>query len=176
MSELLEIKPMTGEDYDCHWNYTDFNNKTILDIGADYGSTAYWFLKRGAKKVVAVEADDGHFKTLELNVGSGLLGETESIHLCVCQPSDYNILIATYKPDIVKIDIEGHERPLLEADKEIVKSVPEYLIETHTDAIFCNLATMFRELGYKVEFATHTDTIDTFGIKTSVDVLYAYRK
>jgi predicted rRNA methylase YqxC with S4 and FtsJ domains len=47
-----------NENYDLHWNYTSFKDKLVLDIGADYGTTAEFFLKKGAKKVIAVEGDE----------------------------------------------------------------------------------------------------------------------
>lgn len=41
--KLFNIPPPPyGEDYDHHWGYTSFNGKTVLDLGADYGSTAHF--------------------------------------------------------------------------------------------------------------------------------------
>lgn len=50
--------PSFGEDYDKHWNYLNFKGKKILDLGADYGSTASYFLWQGAKQVIAVERNE----------------------------------------------------------------------------------------------------------------------
>lgn len=169
---MKKLEPMTGENYELHWAYTDYTGKTILDIGADYGSTAYWFFEHGAKKVIAVEMDNNHYAQLEKNADENVI----PLHMCISQPSDYESLISQHKPDIVKIDIEGYEKPLSKANPEIIKTVPEYLIETHNADIFCELATMFNNLGYEVRFVAHTTTFPLFGKEFSVDVLYARRK
>lgn len=36
------IPPIYRKDYDKYWNFTSFENKTILDLEADYKSTAYY--------------------------------------------------------------------------------------------------------------------------------------
>jgi GT2 family glycosyltransferase len=36
--------PPYFENYDYHWGFASFRNKTVLDIGDDYGSTASYFL------------------------------------------------------------------------------------------------------------------------------------
>jgi len=54
---LREILPIFNEDYNECWGCVSYKDKTVLDLGADYGSTVYYFLKNGAKKVIAVEGD-----------------------------------------------------------------------------------------------------------------------
>jgi len=166
---MKHLEPMTGEDYNQHWNYTDFTDKVILDLGADYGSTAFWFLEHGAKEVIAVEMDDTYYAQLKKNTDD----KVHPCHMAVTKGDDYNHLIEVWKPDICKIDIEGYEASLLDAVPEQIRKVPEYLIETHNADLFCSLATMFVELGYEVKFVCHTTTFPLFGKEFSVDVLYA---
>src|SRR3990170_8039302 len=56
----IKGKPLTygPENYNVHWKYTSFKGKVILDLGADVGSTAKFFLKNGARRVIAVEGND----------------------------------------------------------------------------------------------------------------------
>jgi hypothetical protein len=154
------LRPLLGEDYEEHWNHTNFAGKTILDLGADYGSTADWFLRRGAAKVVAVESE--HYDKLA-KWADGT--RVKPINLLVQTPADYEGLISTYRPDLAKIDIEGWERPLLSADPELVKSVPEYMIETHSTELLSLFKDFLTGLGYEV---SHRGNLGE-----GVDVIYA---
>jgi predicted methyltransferase len=61
--------PIFGEDYSKHWK-ADFKGKVVLDLGADYGSTAFYFLQKGAREVIAVEGD----RILALNLAKNAKG------------------------------------------------------------------------------------------------------
>jgi len=126
--------PLLPEDYEAHWNVTSFKDKVILDIGADWGTTAIFFLKKGAKKIIAVEPADpriGHFAKLE----EYWKDYPEILIPISCEipdtPQNFEKYIRDYKPDIVKIDCEGCEKALLSVDKKLIEMVPEYLIEIH---------------------------------------------
>src|SRR4030042_374590 len=60
-------RPFIDEDYNHHWGFADFKGKSVLDLGADYGSTAWFFIEKGAKLVVAVEGDHDRAATLATN-------------------------------------------------------------------------------------------------------------
>jgi hypothetical protein len=101
--------PMTGEDYFKHWK-ADFQGKCVLDLGADYGSTACYFLRRGAREVIAVEGN----RILALNLARNAKRERRitPIQGMITRPEQVDALILKYKPDIVKVDIEGCESAL----------------------------------------------------------------
>lgn len=61
------LPPNNNENYDKHWNYASFKDKIVLDLGADYGSTASYFLWRGAKQVIAVEGSKEFADALRKN-------------------------------------------------------------------------------------------------------------
>lgn len=154
----FRLKPYLGEDYEDHWNFTDFKNKVILDLGADYGSTADWFLSKGATKVVAVES----LNFPELAAWADGV-KVIPVNLLIQTPADYERLITEYHPDVAKIDIEGWERPMLEADPLLIGSVKEYMIETHSKELFNLLTSFLTKLGYQVthsrELGPETDVI-----------------
>ena len=81
--------------------------KTVLDIGAGRGETAWFFLKHGAAKVVCVEPDMKSFADLEANSRRNLW--------------DVELINEKFRPDhlliphdFVKIDCDGGEACLLE--------------------------------------------------------------
>lgn len=91
------------ENYDEHWNFTSFNNRTVLDIGADVGSTVEYFLNKGAVRVIAVEGDKNLARKLCRNYRKSR--NVICINCFITTGLDIAVLIAKYQPDIVKIDV-----------------------------------------------------------------------
>jgi len=147
------VPPLYGENYDRHWNFTSFEDKVVLDLGADYGSTAYYFLGKGAKRVIAVEGDTGlaekfasNFKKDERVISiAGFIEKAEQV----------DNLILSYHPDIVKVDIEGNEKCLLDAKR--VDDVKEWLIEAHTEEAYRTLCRFLAERGFRVRVFNYLD-------------------
>jgi hypothetical protein len=124
----LFISPIYKEDYEFQWGLTDYENTTVLDIGADIGSTAYFFAKNGAKQIIAVEGSKKLFNQLKLNVN---LRKVVPIFLYITTPADIEKLIKKWKPDIIKMDIEGAEINLLQIRDLIFQDIPKLMIEIH---------------------------------------------
>jgi len=134
----MTVKPLHRANYEVHWGPIDYKGKVILDIGADYGSTADFFLRKGAMKVIAVERDQGYFERL----CARSLGQPEIVPVSkdMVAPTDFLALLEEYDVDIMKVDCEGCEALLLELDDDVFSRVPEYLIEVHPKetAEICN--------------------------------------
>jgi hypothetical protein len=139
------FRSLHTEDYDEHWKYLSFKNKNILDIGADYGSTVSYFIKLGASKVVAVEGNPKLASNLKKNY------EGKSNVICIEQfirkSEDIDRVLETYRPDVVKCDIEGWETCLLKAKVSLVK---EWLIEVHDPITLRQLLKKFRRENFQV--------------------------
>lgn len=172
---VKKIKPRYSENYDYHWGFASFHNKTVLDLGADYGSTASYFLQNGAQRVIAVESDPKLFSKLVANyTGNSLI---TAINLEVRDPQQIESLVSRFKPDILKADCEGCELNLLKVEERTLKAVPEFLIETH-DHIFKRstsqrIERLFRRLGYR--YATY-EIIPSVKGKLKVKVVHAKRE
>ena len=107
----------------------NYDNLRVLDIGADIGSTASFFLEKGAKEVIAVEREKDLFVHLENNASQYL--NMTAVYLDVCSPTVLGILLEKYKADIVQIDCEGCEVNLMGVSKEALRSSSLYIIELH---------------------------------------------
>ena len=105
--------------------------KTVLDIGAGSGETAYFFFEHGASKVVAVESSEEDVKFLRENARR----HDWNIEI-IEQPFSLSHLKEPF--DFMKMDIEGGERLLLDLDKIDFPCV----LEAHT----VDLAHAFRSL------------------------------
>lgn len=131
IEEIPYIEPISiGEKYEFSYRGIDYAGKTVLDIGADVGSTASYFLRRGARGVIAVEASKKYFDIL-LENAKGMRGLCTPIFMKVTEPVQLSSLLDTYKPDVLHMDCEGCERVLLSIKVEEWKNVPEYELEVH---------------------------------------------
>ena len=155
--------PIFHEDYNAHWNYFSFKDKTILDLGADYGSTAYFFGKNGASKVIAVEGDKIFFKKLQKYALK--YRYIVPIELTINSKEDIKRLISTYSPDIVKVDIEGAERLFIDFSGDCLNMVDEWLIETHEPSLSERLVEKFSVSGFSVKKIRQSEVHDILVIE-----------
>ncbi|MFZ0965711.1 MAG: hypothetical protein WAN82_03690 [Candidatus Bathyarchaeia archaeon] len=143
------ITPLYGEDYNLHWNYTSFKDKVVLDLGADYGSTAQFFLQLNARKVIAVESNGEYFRKLRKNFGKN--AQVVCIPKHISSPKHLESLIRLFEPDIVKVDIEGAEEHLHGVNKDAIESIKEWLIETHSHKLSESITGLLSKLNYNVQ-------------------------
>ena len=131
----------------------DYHHKVVLDLGADVGSTADYFLQKGAVKVFAVEGDAGLFSRLCRNIKTVLQDERfERVAPMCCQIRDpetlAGILFQT-QPQVVKMDLdsEGHiwERDLIpKLPDNVLRIAGEWLVECHQRYSFNDVAARLR--------------------------------
>jgi len=81
-------------------------DKTILDVGAGNGETAYFFFKHGARRVVCVESDAEARKILTQNI------MVNDWYALVADFPFHPSLLKSYDYDFVKFDCEGCEGDL----------------------------------------------------------------
>ena len=131
-----------------HWR-AEYFGKTVLDFGADYGSTAQFFLLEGAHKVIAVERDPKQYEQLLKN------SEGNANMRCIAKDiqsgQHLEEILALEPADICKMDIEHAERFLIDVSEKVLEQIPLYLIETHSPEILSSLTLLFNRLGYKLE-------------------------
>jgi hypothetical protein len=135
-----------GEDCNAHWNYASFKGKVVLDLGADYGSTVRYFLKKGAKFVIAVEGNPKLARELKKRYQGSEKVLCEE--LMINAPEDINKFISWKPIDIAKVDIEGAEKFLLSLPS--ITKIPTWLIETHSKEVDHQLIIYFQQNGFNV--------------------------
>jgi hypothetical protein len=70
--------------------------KTILDLGAGCGETAFFYLNHGAQRVICIEGNPSALKLLKENFGT-----------------DSRVVIVDAYVDSIKVDIEGAEEDMV---------------------------------------------------------------
>jgi len=114
-------------------------NKIILDLGACCGETAYFFLQKGAKKVVCIEPDSNRARLIDEN--------KRKLKLNIDIINDFfNPNQLSIEHDFIKCDIEGQEITLIPYAKELKPCI----LEAHGPSIEkqfrdTNFHTIFRQ-------------------------------
>jgi hypothetical protein len=168
MIVLRQILPYYGEDYDKHWGFTVFRNKVVLDVGADYGSTAYYFLKRKATAVIAVEGNVELWNGLMRHYGNKR--NVCCVFKMIASSGDFEELLKQFHVDVAKVDIEGAEAFIVGVPPKLIIDCPEWLIETHSSEIATKLEDHFLSLLFNVSMLDYSDG------STLNKILYAKRK
>lgn len=145
----------TNEDFDYHYGlrYLDWKDKIILDLGADFGSTAKCFLEKGAKKVYAVEGDKELFIKLEiLSNRDKYKGRIIPMLKFINTSDDLCNMINLYQDsDICKTDIETYEIGLILVPINILRKIKDYVIESHANVIQEPLIKRFKEAEFELK-------------------------
>lgn len=146
--EFLNMQPIWGEDFERQYGSVDYRGKRVLDVGADYGSSAAFFLRKGASQVIAIEGDNHYFQQLKDHVQE--VPEVIAIECWVNSALQFEELIETYRPHVVQVDCEGCEAHLFNVETRTLQISPEYLIEVHSPELLEGFKTMCSRLGYKI--------------------------
>lgn len=134
-------------DYVREYGMLDVEGRVIFDLGADYGTTAEFFLGKGAARVFASEKRQSFRDRLAAYAD-------EEPRLCLLppleSPEQYAEWIAQHQPYSVKSDIEGAERHILAAADDAFCGPVEYSMETHGDEMHEAMLARCERHGYRV--------------------------
>ena len=150
MMEIQSPFNETYSDYEINYGTINYRDKIVLDLGADRGSTASFFLAKGARKVIAVEGNRVLARELRAECEKPQWKDLiVPIELWIDEPADIENLITTYKPDVVKSDIEHWEILFLDCKPDVLRNVREYVMEIHEQEKQRKLVQWFTSIGYE---------------------------
>ena len=120
-----ELKPLCSwvDFYDYIWSYGSINwkQKIVLDIGADIGSSALFFLMNGADYVYLLEKEQEYKTTYEsIKQKYPILKNSIMLNSLADMPHDV---------DVLKMDCEGCELSLL--TEELLNKSMEFVVGLH---------------------------------------------
>jgi FkbM family methyltransferase len=174
-----------------------WQEKRVLDIGGFIGDSALYFLENGAKKVTIYEPLVKNIKALKFNleaypnqvevhqkaiaektgrvrlaskepIGSLGFGMEEGSYQIDCEGVTFTQLLSSHAFDIAKIDCEGAERFLSDVKDTLIKSIPYWIIETHSPSIYQSINQAFIQHGFK--------KLRDFALSPDVNLLHFERK
>ena len=128
------------KEYSRYYSSINYLGKIVVDWGADIGSSAIYFLSKGARKVYCYEVDKSKIK--KFNVVKDM---PEFKQFNLRDTVEYNIPNA--KGTILKMDIEGSEAKVL--SEEYLGHFSKFIIALHPQQIsakkFVYLSNMLKK-------------------------------
>ena len=145
---MRPLEAWNNEDFEAEYGHVDYKDKRVLDIGAEIGTTAYFFLTKGAREVIAVEGYEPYFRELVKNINGD--SRVKPVNLWITSEKDFERLVEEHNPDIVKVDIEGAEISLIKVSSEVLSKPSAWIIETHSLETKDAITSKFLNVGYKL--------------------------
>lgn len=154
MMERKIIKNIANEDPENHWGFLNVANKVVLDLGCGVNSeflpTPFYFInKKFAKKVIGVDSNPQSYNWFKTNYN------VQNFILFMDMIDRYEKMefyFDYFKPDVVKMDIEGAEYLLFGLDKELLEPVKEFAIEYHNRVALYACEDFLSKSGYQLEY------------------------
>ncbi len=187
LSVLLE--PLEDE-----YKVFDYTNKVVLDVGGFIGYSAVLFSRWGAKRVIIYEVQKDNISIINNNLALNQVNGTE--HNIAVADNDGELTlnyqeegrtnfglfgehefvvkaraaskVLTDDVDIAKFDCEGCEYSLLSVPCDIIRRVPEYVIEYHHG--LDKLREKFEKCGFRVQELWKLNTPGNIGGMKAVKV------
>ncbi len=155
-----------------HWRFLPIEGQTILDLGCGINSehtpTPMYWIQNKAKFVAGVDPSSQSYDWFKQNFNVRNFVHTMDY---VDRIEKFELYLGFYKPDVVKIDIEGGELYLNGLDAKYLDGVRHIGIEYHNLPCLISCERLLKDNGYTLEYYKfpHLD-IDYQG------VLYAHKK
>lgn len=134
-------------DYEEQYGTIDCRGAVVLDVGADFGSTARFFLHQGAARVYASE----RLPEWVIRLRAYTLEEPRVSLLPPLRPEDVDPWLLTLRPDVVKVDCEGCEAFFLDRGSDQALMIPRaWVLEVHSLDLEERFTARFTQLGYRI--------------------------
>lgn len=172
---MINTKIVNSEDPLEHWSdIQNVEGKIVMDLGCgwlfqNHQSTPEYFINRGAKHLIGVEAACSEIEKLNT-----LYPTQTFVCKTILTEGDLKELFNTYKPEVIKMDIEGYESVINQMISEDWSSVEEIGVEYHNPTCKLILETKLVEFGFKI---TNVNQFGWFCTDTNImGILHAKRK
>ena len=168
---LNERLGIDNEEYEKVYGYFNYSGSIVLDAGADWGTTAKFFISKGAKKIIAIEQADIHFKNLCENAkrNNKIIPLHLGIHLSDFHNNQNSLsitwekLIFCFEPDFIKADVELAERYLVDVPNKLFKKIKGLVIECHGEDIEISLTEKLLRNGFNI-IGKHRDSSSIYWV------------
>lgn len=137
-----------------HWSFLPVKDKVVLDLGcginSEFTPTPWYFLQeQGAKKVIGVDSDKNSYDWFKQNYN---VKDFIPIMDMVDRIEKFELYLGYYKPQIVKIDVEGSEILLNALNLDYLSHVEHIGIEYHNLSCLISCEYLLEKAGFKLEY------------------------
>jgi hypothetical protein len=152
--ERKVVGTITTEHPQEHWGFLKVQGKTVVDLGcginSEFTPTPWYFLQeQKAKKVIGVDSDKNSYDWFKQNYN---VKNFIPIMDMVDRIEKFELYLGYYKPEIVKIDVEGSEIFLNALDSLYLSNVEQIGIEYHNLSCLISCEHKLTEAGFKLEY------------------------
>ena len=166
---MFNTKVVHSENPLEHWSdLKEIQNKVVLDLGCGWlfqphESTPEYIINRGASKVIGVDVACGEIEQLKEKY-------PEHVFICKAITSVESLLelLLEYRPEVIKMDIEGHEAHIQYITPEQFSCVEEVAIEYHNPECKRILTEKLEEFDFEIfainQFGWFCTDINQMGI------------
>ena len=148
-----------SEEPSLHWGHIKCKDKVAIDLGCgrwetveyrdpSWPTTPEWLIELGASKVIAFDIDANEIDWYNENIAPKM--PVTAVNASIKSVESIRDILNTYKPKVVKCDIEGYEALFLELTDEEFTSIDFYALETHSDDLYNAFVNKFNTLGYEI--------------------------
>lgn len=149
----------------------DVKNRTVLDVGCANGTTAIYFMLKGAKEIYCYDIDRKAASEAQSNASLNGFGTQIHVNAQMCDLDDF-VSHHDSKNMVMKIDCEGGEYPLFDnASDESILAFDEIIGEYHRG--YLNLKQRLERLGYMFSFTEPSIVSRTWPPKTAIGIFFA---
>jgi len=145
---------ITSEDPKEHWRFLPVKDKVVLDLGcginSEFTPTPWYFLQeKKAKRVIGVDSDRQSYDWFKQNY---LVKDFLPIMDMVDRIEKFELYLGYYRPEVVKIDVEGSEIFLNALNPEYLSSIEHIGIEYHNLSCLISCEHKLKEAGFELEY------------------------
>jgi hypothetical protein len=147
---------------DKQYDILSVKDKAVLDIGANIADSSIYFVKRGARKVYAIEPNQKLYQMAYENISLNSMSDCIELVLAACSSKksmnsyppfislDELIRSCNIAPEILKVDCEGCEYDIvMNADDSLLRSFERILVEYHYG--YRGITKKLERIGFKVK-------------------------
>jgi len=151
-----EIKGIIqNEDPNVHWGFLNPRGKVVLDLGCGINNdqflpTPMWFIQeKGAKKVIGVDGNPQSYQWFRQNYN---VQNFISFMDMVDRYEKFEFYFDYFKPQVVKMDVEGSEIFMNAFRNDLFDTVEEIGIEIHSYPCLIAVESKLKENGFKIDY------------------------
>jgi hypothetical protein len=145
---------ITSESPDIHWGFLDIRNKVVLDLGcginSEFTPTPVYFLQeRKASKVIGVDGNPQSYEWFKQNYNvQHFIPHMDMVdrHEKFIMYMDY------YKPQVMKIDVEGSEIMMNAIEYKHFDGIDEIAVEYHNLSCLLSIEHIFENNDYTINY------------------------
>jgi hypothetical protein len=136
-----------------HWGFLEIKERVVLDLGhgiweQNVDTTPVYFLNEGASMVIGIDPNEPSYNWYRDNLKTDRFFQHNDF---IDSTEKFKFYINAYKPQVLKIDIEGGEIFMNNLTAEDMESVREIGVEYHSLACRVTIETMATHWGFNIE-------------------------